>query len=195
MGPLTVCSLASRVWSTSFTSHARRSAEPISATPWPHQPQALKVNYNGRWANNLRLNNQLTQQPTDTKSSAPLLVGSILGLLLVVAVVGGVIVLRNKEDEEDDWYDEDEEETDAPVVEKPGSESSKSLQELKSEGRSIDDIEVPEERASSLFDEFDTSPVEEIEDYESETFDEGIFFRRGRRRSRRARHQHGRKRY
>ena len=114
--------------------------------------------------------------PTDTKSSAPLLVGSILGLLLVVAVVGGVIVLRNKEDEEDDWYDEDEEETDAPVVEKPGSESSKSLQELKSEGRSIDDIEVPEERASSLFDEFDTSPVEEIEDYESETFDGGSSF-------------------
>ena len=114
--------------------------------------------------------------PTDTKSSTPLLVGSILGLLLVVAVVGGVIVLRNKDDEEDDWYDADEEETDAPVVEKPGSESSKSLQELKSEGRSIDDIEVPEERASSLFDEFDTSPVEEIEDYESETFDDESSF-------------------
>lgn len=114
--------------------------------------------------------------PTETKSSASLMVASILGLLLVFAVAGGVIVLRNKEDEEDDWYDEDEEETDAPVVEKPGRESNKSLQELKSEGRSIDDIEVPEERASSLFDEFDTSPVVEIEDYESETFDDESSF-------------------
>jgi len=107
--------------------------------------------------------------PTETKSSTPLLVGGILGLLLLLAVAGGVIVLRNKEEEEDDWYVEEEEETADPVVEKPGRESSKSLHELKSEGRSIEDIEVPEERASSLFDEFDTSPVDEIEDYEVET--------------------------
>ena len=107
--------------------------------------------------------------PTDAKSSTPLLVGSILGILLVVAVIGGVIVLRNNEIEEDDWYtaEEDEEEQSAPVAEKPKESPSRTLGELRSEGRSLADVEAPEERRPSLFDEFTSNSDSEIESYEA----------------------------
>ena len=107
--------------------------------------------------------------PTDTKSSTPLIVGSILGVLLIIVAVGGVILLRNVEDEQDDWYsaDEDEEEQPAPVAEQPNS-PSKTLDELRSEGRSIADMEAPEERRPSLFDEFEAGSVSEVGSYEAE---------------------------
>ena len=75
-----------------------------------------------------------------------------------------------EEEVDDDWYSEDEED-EQPVVETkaPIQSSSKSLDELRTEGRSIADIEAPEERRPSLFDEFNNSPEPEIESYEVET--------------------------
>ena len=112
--------------------------------------------------------------PTETKNSTPLIIGSIVGVLLLVAVAGGVVVLRkNAEDEDDDWYMEEEEEP--PVskpVQKPTPSSSKTLDELKSEGRSLDDIEAPEERRPSLFDEFDGQDEGEIESHEIDQSEE-----------------------
>jgi hypothetical protein len=112
--------------------------------------------------------------PTETKNSTPLIIGSIVGVLLLVAVAGGVVVLRkNAEDEDDDWYMEEEEELPASKpVQKPTPSSSKPLDELKSEGRSLDDIEAPEERRPSLFDEFDGQDEGEIESYEIDQSEE-----------------------
>ena len=109
--------------------------------------------------------------PAESKSNTPLIVGSIAVFLLLGAVIAGVIVMRNAEEEDDDdWYSEDEED-EQPVVETkaPIESSSKSLDELRTEGRSIADIEAPEERRPSLFDEFNNSPEPEIESYEVET--------------------------
>ena len=109
--------------------------------------------------------------PAESKSNTPLIVGSIAVFLLLGAVIAGVIVMRNAEEEDDDdWYSEDEED-EQPVVETkaPIQSSSKSLDELRTEGRSIADIEAPEERRPSLFDEFNNSPEPEIESYEVET--------------------------
>ena len=105
--------------------------------------------------------------PADAKSSTPLIVGSVVGVLLLVAIIGGVIVLRSGQEEEDDWYSaEEEDEESAPAAEKPTESPSRTLGELRSEGRSLDDVEVPEERRPSLFDEFNSNSDSEIESYQ-----------------------------
>lgn len=107
--------------------------------------------------------------PTENKGSATLIVGGIIGLLVLIGAGAGVVLLRNSEDEDDDWYLEDEEEAPEPkVVEKPTKPTSKSLDQLKSEGHSIDDVDAPEERRPSLFDEFDNEDQGEIESYDVE---------------------------
>ena len=78
--------------------------------------------------------------------------------------------MRNGDEEEDDWYTETTDD-EPEVVEKPSNPSSKSLDELQEEGRSLEDIEGPKEHRPSLFDEFDNSTVESHDAYESESFD------------------------
>ena len=105
--------------------------------------------------------------PADAKSSTPLIVGSVVGVLLLVAIIGGAIVLRSGQEEEDDWYSaEEEDEESAPAAEKPTESPSRTLGELRSEGRSLDDVEAPEERRPSLFDEFNSNSDSEIESYQ-----------------------------
>ena len=115
----------------------------------------------------------VNQAPTENKGSATLIVGGIIGLLVLIGAGAGVVLLRNSEEEDDDWYMEEEEEP--PVskpVQKPTPSSSKTLDELKSEGRSLDDIEAPEERRPSLFDEFDGQDEGEIESHEIDQSEE-----------------------
>ena len=98
--------------------------------------------------------------PTETKSSAPLVVGGILAILVLIAGGAGVILLRNSGDEDDDWYADTIDEKESVVVEKPSKPISKSLDELHSEGKTLDDVEGPKERRPSLFDEFDNNTTE-----------------------------------
>ena len=104
--------------------------------------------------------------PTETKSSAPLVIGSILGVLVLIGGGAAVVLLRNAEEEDDDWYADSTGEEEPEVVEKPTKPSSKSLDELHSEGKTLDDVEGPKERRPSLFDEFDNNTVESYDESE-----------------------------
>jgi hypothetical protein len=106
----------------------------------------------------------------DTKSNTGIIVGGVLGLIALIVGAGAIVVLRNGDEEEDDWYTETTDD-EPEVVEKPSNPSSKSLDELQEEGRSLEDIEGPKEHRPSLFDEFDNSTVESHDAYESESFD------------------------
>jgi hypothetical protein len=110
----------------------------------------------------------VNQAPTENKGSATLIVGGIIGLLVLIGAGAGVVLLRNSEEEDDDWYLDEDEAPEPKAVEKPTKPTSKSLDQLKSEGHSIDDVEAPEERRSSLFDEFDNKDQGEIESYDVE---------------------------
>ena len=104
--------------------------------------------------------------PTETKSSAPLVIGSILGVLILIGGGAAVVLLRNAEEDDDDWYADSTGEEEPEVVEKPTKPSSKSLDELHSEGKTLDDVEGPKERRPSLFDEFDNNTVESYDESE-----------------------------
>ena len=104
--------------------------------------------------------------PTETKSSAPLVIGSILGVLVLIGGGAAVVLLRNAEEEDDEWYADSTGEEEPEVVEKPTKPSSKSLDELHSEGKTLDDVEGPKERRPSLFDEFDNNTVESYDESE-----------------------------
>ncbi len=104
--------------------------------------------------------------PTETKSSTPLVIGGILGVLVLIGGGAAVVLLRNAEEEDDDWYADSTGEEEPEVVEKPTKPSSKSLDELHSEGKTLDDVEGPKERRPSLFDEFDNNTVESYDESE-----------------------------
>ena len=110
----------------------------------------------------------VNQAPTENKGSAAIIVGGVIGLLVLIGAGAGVVLLRNSEEEDDDWYLDEDEAPEPKAVEKPTKPTSKSLDQLKSEGHSIDDVEAPEERRSSLFDEFDNKDQGEIESYDVE---------------------------
>ena len=111
----------------------------------------------------------VSQTPTESKGSAPLVVGGIIGLLVLIGAGAGIVLLRNSEEgDDDDWYIDEDEAPEPKAVEKPTKPTSKSLDQLKSEGHSIDDVEAPEERRPSLFDEFDNKDQGEIESYDVE---------------------------
>ncbi len=112
--------------------------------------------------------------PTETKSSAPLVIGSILGVLVLIGGGAAVVLLRNAEEEDDDWYADSTGEEEPEVVEKPTKPSSKSLDELHSEGKTLDDVEGPKERRPSLFDEFDNNTVESYHESEVAELEEQL---------------------
>ncbi|HII21541.1 MAG TPA: hypothetical protein HA307_02305 [Candidatus Poseidoniaceae archaeon] len=112
--------------------------------------------------------------PTETKSSAPLVIGGIIGILVLIAGGAAVILLRNAEEEDDDWYADSIEEEESEVVEKPTKPTSKSLDELHSEGKTLDDVEGPKERRPSLFDEFDNNNVESFDESEVTELEEQL---------------------
>ncbi|MAZ43392.1 MAG: hypothetical protein CMB19_05630 [Euryarchaeota archaeon] len=112
--------------------------------------------------------------PTETKSSAPLVIGGIIGILVLIAGGAAVILLRNAEEEDDDWYADSIEEEESEVVEKPTKPTSKSLDELHSEGKTLDDVEGPKERRPSLFDEFDNNNVESFDESEVTELEEKL---------------------
>jgi hypothetical protein len=104
----------------------------------------------------------------ETKGNAPLIIGSIIGVLALIAGGAGVILLRKSDDEDDDWYAESIDDVEPEIIEKPTKPTSKSLDELQSEGRSLDDVEGPKEHRPSLFDEFDNNTVESYDESEVE---------------------------
>ena len=104
----------------------------------------------------------------ETKGNAPLIIGSIIGVLALIAGGAGVILLRKSDDEDDDWYAESIDDVEPDIIEKPTKPTSKSLDELQSEGRSLDDVEGPKEHRPSLFDEFDNNTVESYDESEVE---------------------------
>jgi hypothetical protein len=112
--------------------------------------------------------------PTETKSSAPFVIGGILGILVLIAGGAAVILLRNAEEEDDDWYADSIEEEESEVVEKPTKPTSKSLDELHSEGKTLGDVEGPKERRPSLFDEFDNNDVESFDESEVTELEEQL---------------------
>lgn len=111
--------------------------------------------------------------PTETKSSAPLVIGSIIGVLVLIAGGAAVVLLRNAEEEDDDWYADSIQE-ESEVVEKPTKPTSKTLDELQSEGKTLDDVEGPKERRPSLFDEFDNNTVESFAESEVTELEEQL---------------------
>ena len=109
-----------------------------------------------------------------TKSNAPLIIGSIIGILALIAGGAGVILLRKSDDEEDDWYAESIDDVEPEIIEKPTKPTSKSLDQLHNEGRSLDDIEGPKDHRPSLFDEFDNNTVESYDETEVEDLEEAL---------------------
>ena len=109
-----------------------------------------------------------------TKSNAPLIIGSIIGILALIAGGAGVILLRKSDDEEDDWYAESIDDVEPEIIEKPTKPTSKSLDQLHNEGRSLDDIEGPKDQRPSLFDEFDNNTVESYDETEVEDLEEAL---------------------
>ena len=109
-----------------------------------------------------------------TKGNAPLIIGSIIGILALIAGGAGVILLRKSDDEEDDWYAESIDDVEPEIIEKPTKPTSKSLDQLHNEGRSLDDIEGPKDHRPSLFDEFDNNTVESYDETEVEDLEEAL---------------------
>jgi hypothetical protein len=107
--------------------------------------------------------------PTEPKGGSGALVGGIIAVLVIGGLGAAFVLLRPRPDD-DDWFDEfdDEEDEDEPApVTKPG----RSLDEIKSEERDIQD-EAPKERRPSLFDEIDgRGDIEEF-DTDEEEFEE-----------------------
>jgi len=120
-------------------------------------------------ASQLEVDEPTDTNPTEPKSGSGALVGGIIAVLVIGGLGAAFVLLRPRPDD-DDWFDEfdDEEDEDEPApVTKPG----RSLDEIKSEERDIQD-EAPKERRPSLFDEIDgRGDIEEF-DTDEEEFEE-----------------------
>ena len=110
----------------------------------------------------------------ETKANTPLVIGGIIGVLAIIAGGAAVILLRKSEDEEDDWYAESIDDVEPEIIEKPTKPTSKSLDQLQNEGRSLDDVEGPKDHRPSLFDEFDNNTVESYDESEVQALEEEL---------------------
>lgn len=110
----------------------------------------------------------------ETKANTPLVIGGIIGVLAIIAGGAAVILLRKSEEEEDDWYAESIDEVEPEIIEKPTKPTSKSLDQLQNEGRSLDDVEGPKDHRPSLFDEFDNNTVESYDESEVQALEEEL---------------------
>jgi hypothetical protein len=119
-------------------------------------------------------------QPDSTSSGSAGFVIGIVAFVLIAIAVGAFVLLRPQEEEDDEWFEEfDEEEPSAPIM-----NPSKSLEQLKSDGTIMDDVEIPSDRRPSLFDEVDNRVSypgdvseevhEEQHDSEENSDDDGI---------------------
>ena len=98
------------------------------------------------------VNDTVTEPETTSGGSTGLVVGIIAVLVLAGAAAAFVVLRPRLDDDDEDWFEEfdEQEEIQAPIT-KP----SRGLDDLKADGSSIDEIEVPAERRPSLFDEVD----------------------------------------
>jgi hypothetical protein len=110
----------------------------------------------------------------ETKANTPLVIGGIIGVLAIIAGGAAVILLRKSEEEEDDWYAESIDDVEPEIIEKPTKPTSKSLDQLQNEGRSLDDVEGPKDHRPSLFDEFDNNTVESYDESEVQALEEEL---------------------
>jgi hypothetical protein len=120
-------------------------------------------------ASQLEVDEPTDTNPTEPKGGSGALVGGIIAVLVLGGLGVAFVLLRPRPDD-DDWFDEfdDEEEEDEPA---PVTKPSRSLDEIKSEERDIQD-ETPKERRHSLFDEIDGRGDIEDFDTDEEEFEE-----------------------
>ena len=109
-----------------------------------------------------------------TKSNTPLIIGSIIGVLALIAGGAGVILLRKSNDEDDDWYAESIDDVEPEIIEQPTKPTSKSLDQLRNEGRSLDDVDGPKDHRPTLFDEFDNNTVDSYDETEVEELEQEL---------------------
>jgi hypothetical protein len=133
----------------------------------------------------LKVDEPIDADPTETKGGSGALVGGIIAVL-VLGGLGVAFVLLRPRAEDEDWFensddDDDDEDYEDDNQSSPITKPSNSLDEINSEDGEISRNESPKERRPSLFDEvdgrgeiekFDTHE-EEIEEVEAEGDAEG----------------------
>ena len=133
----------------------------------------------------LKVDEPIDADPTETKGGSGALVGGIIAVL-VLGGLGVAFVLLRPRAEDEDWFensddDDDDEDYEDDNQSSPITKPSNSLDEINSEDGEISRNESPKERRPSLFDEVDGrgeiekfgTHEEEIEEVEAEGDAEG----------------------